>query len=90
MTKHQFILDHQKEWIEILATPVFKAFLTLIDEESPSRKTVFIPSNDRLHGASVFLNEIAGYERLRLLILDLATLPAVAYEPPTTFSEEEI
>jgi len=62
--------------------------MQMAEDNSPIRDVH--QDNDRLHGAVVLFNEGKGYERFRKLIVSCAAIEGEEYEPPTTFSEEEI
>lgn len=89
MTKAQFLAEHQAEWLRFSRKPIFAALLSLIDDESPARSLHTRPDNDRLHGATVFANEIAGHERLRSLLVNLANPEPTEDEVPNTFANPE-
>lgn len=89
MTKAEFVAEHGAEWLKLSRKPIFTALLAMIDDESPARKIHTRQDNDRLHGAVVFANEIAGYERLRALLVNLGTPDAPEIEIPTTFAHPE-
>jgi hypothetical protein len=89
MTKAEFVAEHGAEWLKFSRKPMFTALLALIDDESPARRIHTREDNDRLHGAVVFANEIAGHERLRALLVNLGTPEAAEAEVPTTFTHPE-
>lgn len=89
MNKAEFIAEHGSEWTKFSKRPIFASLLSLIDDESPARNLHTRPDNDRLHGATVFANEIAGHERLRSLLVNLANPEPKEADIPTTFTDEE-
>ena len=89
MTKAEFVAEHGAEWLKLSRKPMFAALLSMIDDESPARRIHTRQDNDRLHGAVVFANEIAGYERLRSLLVNLGTPEATEAEVPNTFTHPE-
>lgn len=90
MTRAEFISEHGKAWRAFSQKPIFDALLSMIDSESPTRALPSKLDNDRLHGAVVFMNEIAGWEKLRLLLVNLSTESAPDAEVPDTFKDPEI
>lgn len=89
MTKTQFVAEHGAEWAKFSRKPIFAALLTMLDDESPARSIHLKPEADRLHGAVVFASEIAGYERLRALLVNLANPEPSDVEVPNTFNTLE-
>ncbi len=90
MTRAEFNSEHGKAWRAFSQKPIFEALLSMIDSESPSRTLPSKLDNDRLHGAVVFMNEIAGWEKLRLLLVNLSTAPAAETDVPDKFTDPEV
>lgn len=90
MTKQEFTSEHGPDWRKFSKKPMFAALLSMIDDASPARALPSKPDNDRLHGAMVFSNEIAGWEKLRALLVNLGAETPTDTEVPDKFTESEI
>lgn len=90
MTKPEFLKARGPEWRKFAGKEIFADLMSMIDSESPARRTVSLSPNDQLHGSPVFLGEITGHERLRAMLAGLADDPATEQEVPDKFSEPEV
>lgn len=90
MTKAEFLKVRGAEWRRFANKEIFSDLLSMIDDESPARKTVALAATDQLHGSPVFLGEITGHERLRSMLAGLATTPGAEQEVPDKFETPEV
>ena len=88
MTREEFDKDFGPEWRKFSGKPIFAALLSLLETEHPI-KTIPSSDGDRLHGASVYLNEAYGYGKCLVKLTKLSEVPPVEFDPPTTFKEPE-
>lgn len=90
MTKVEFQQAYGLEWKKLMNSEMGMAMLSVSEAESPVRKLFEVSEVNRCNGATVYLNEIAGYERFRTLLEGLGNPPTSVSEPETKFSHEEL
>lgn len=87
MTGTELFAKHKKA---LLKNDLHADLIAFIDASSPTKSINQISASDRLNGAAVFLNVIAGYEELRNKIAGLVAVSAEEKEVPDTYSAPEL
>lgn len=88
MTSAEFVAKFGANWSRFTGTAMYQGLLSVLDTEHPRRKVR--TDGERLHGASVFLNENIGFDMAVTLIQGLVAIKEPQPEPPTTFEDTEI
>lgn len=89
MTAEAFRKAYAPDWRRMTNKPVFVAFMSVLEDESLLKKLDKKTDGERLNGAVVYLNHLAGEQEVVKLIRSLAEEITESPEPADSFSEPE-